>query len=242
MLPRPKEVVALSFDQAVRLLNVIISFLQVIAWPLVILVLLLFLRRPLKKFLEDIVEINFKAGPIETTAKRQQQLIVASTSLGAATEHWQEEAPGSKPPPDPEKMEQLSERIDQLMTPAATRRLANASSMWVDDRPALTSYERRALEALGIQFTIIKTTEDALERLQSKHFDVVISDMSRPPDRYAGYTLLEKMRSMGITTPLIIYASGKKPEYIAEAKRRGAFGTTNEPQELFEMVIRAVGG
>lgn len=232
----------MSFDQAVRLLNVFISFLQVIAWPLVILVLLLFLREPLKKFLENIGEINFKAGPIETSAKRQQQLIVASTSLGAATEHWQEETPGTKPPPDPEKMKQLADRIEQLMTPAVTQRLEKATALWVDDRPMLTSYERRALEALGMQFTISKTTEDALERLQSKTYDVIISDMSRPPDRYAGYTLLEKMRGMGITTPFIIYASGKKPEYIAEAKRRGAFGTTNEPQELLEMVIRAVAG
>ncbi len=104
----------------------------------------------------------------------------------------------------------------------------------------LTSYERRALEALGIQFTISKTTDDALERLQTKTYDVIISDMSRPPDKYAGYILLEKMKSMGITTPFIIYASGKKPEYVAEAKRRGAFGSTNEPQELFEMVIQAI--
>jgi hypothetical protein len=45
---------------------------------------------------------------------------------------------------------------------------------------------------------------------------------------------------MHITTPLIIYASGKKPEYIAEARRRGAFGDTNEPRELFEFVVHAL--
>jgi CheY-like chemotaxis protein len=233
-------VVALNFDQFVKIFDVVISFLQVIAWPLVILTILLILRVPLRKFLENIGEINLKAGPFETTAKRQQQLIQVSASLGAATEHWQEETPGGKSAPDPEKMQQLAARIDQLMTPEIAQRLQGASALWVDDRPKLTSYERRALEALGIQFTTSETTDDALARLQRKPYDVVVSDMSRPPDKYAGYTLLEKMQSMGIKTPLIIYASGKKPEYVIEAKRRGALGTTNEPQELLEMVVKAI--
>lgn len=232
----------MNFTQGLQVFQLIVSFVQVIIWPLVILIILIFLRTPLKKFLENIGEINLKAGPFETTAKRQQQLIEASTSLGAATEHWQKETPEGKPPPDPERLEQLANRIDQLMTPAITQRLERASALWVDDRPMLTSYERQALEALGIQFTISKTTDDALERLQKRTYNVIISDMSRPPDRYAGYTLLEKMKSMGITTPVIIYASGKKPEYVTEARRRGAVGTTNEPQELLEMVIKAVSG
>jgi CheY-like chemotaxis protein len=231
---------ALNFDQAVKIIDEIISFLQVVAWPIVILIILFILRNPLKQFLGNIGEINLKAGPFETTAKRQQQLLEASTSLGAATEHWQDEIPGGKPPPNPDKMKQIADSIDRLLTPATARRLENATALWADDRPLLTSYERRALEALGIQFTICKTTEDAVEQLQRKTFDVVISDMSRPPDRKAGYTLLEKMKGMGINTPLIIYASGKKQEYIDEAKRRGAFGTTNEPQELLEMVIKAI--
>jgi hypothetical protein len=64
--------------------------------------------------------------------------------------------------------------------------------------------------------------------------------MARPPDRHAGYTLLEKVKVMHIPTPFIIYASSKKPEYTAEARRRGAFGDTNEPQELFEFVVDAL--
>ncbi|HEX9132660.1 MAG TPA: response regulator, partial [Ktedonobacteraceae bacterium] len=94
--------------------------------------------------------------------------------------------------------------------------------------------------ALGIQFTVSKSTEDALERLQKKSFDVIITDMARPPDQHAGYTLLEKVKEMSINTPCIIYASGKKPEYIAEAWRRGAFGNTNEPEELFVFVVKAL--
>ena len=112
--------------------------------------------------------------------------------------------------------------------------------LWVDDRPMNNTYERQALEALGIQFTISKSTEDALERLKRKHYDLIISDMGRPPDERAGYTLLDKMKELQITTPFIIYAGSKRPEHVAEARNRGAYGTTNDPQELFEFVIDAL--
>ncbi len=120
------------------------------------------------------------------------------------------------------------------------RQIEGATGLWVDDRPTNNTYERQALEALDIRFTISTSTEDALEKLRYKTYDVIISDMGRPPDQRAGYTLLEKIKAMHITTPFIIYAGSRAPEHIAEARSRGAFGTTNVPQELFEMVIRAL--
>jgi CheY-like chemotaxis protein len=224
----------MDFNQWTQLFQLIASFLQILIWPLVVLIILLYLHTPLKKFLEDLIEINFKAGPIETTAKRKQ-IIEAATSLGAASEHWQDD----KQILDGEKMSQIAKVVDQLLTPKTAHQLEGASVLWVDDRPINTTYERQALEALGIQFTISKSTEDALERLKRKNYDLIISDMARPPDQQAGYTLLEKVKEMHILTPFIIYAGSKRPEHIAEARKRGAFGTTNEPQELFEFVVNA---
>src|SRR5205085_12233552 len=103
----------------------------------------------------------------------------------------------------------------------------------VSTRPQTVARLQKEVETLSFD-QVVKVLDVIIS------FDVIISDMSRPPDKYAGYTLLEKMKSMDITTPFIIYASGKKPEYVAEAKRRGAFGSTNEPQELLEMVIQAI--
>lgn len=229
----------MDFNQWTILLQIIVTFLQAIAWPFVVLLILFYLRNPLKKFLEDLIEVTFKAGPIETTAKRQQ-VMEAAASLGAATAHWQDEAQDNKRIPAAERAKDVAKLVNQLITPGASRQLEGASVLWVDDRPILTTYERQALEALGIQCTISKSTEDALERLQKKSFDVIISDMARPPDQHAGYALLEKTKEMHITTPFIIYASGKKPEYTAEARKRGAFGNTNEPQELLEFVVSAL--
>ncbi len=227
----------MDFNQWTKLLEIFISFFQAIVWPLIVLLILFYLRNPLKKFLEDLIEVTFKAGPIETTAKRKQ---VAAASLSAAMAHWQDQAPDNKQIPAAEKAKEIAQKVDQLMTPRTSRQLEGATALWVDDRPIFTTYERQGLEALGIQFTISKSTEDALEKLGRKTYDVIITDMSRPPDQHAGYTLLEKVKAMNISTPCIIYASGKKPEYIAEARKRGAFGSTNEPQELLEFVVSAL--
>ena len=230
----------MDFNQWTKLLELLISFLQVVCWPLIALIILLVVRTPLKKFLGDIVEVNLKAGPLETTAKRQQ-VIEAATLLGVATKaHQQDDAEDNEEIPGAEKVKEIAKAVNQLITPYASRQLEGSMVLWVDDKPMNNTYERKALEAIGIQFTISKSTEDALEKLKQKIYDVIISDMGRPPDQKAGYVLLEKIRGMGIKTPFIIYAGSKRPEHIAEARRRGAFGTTNDPQELFELVIIAL--
>src|SRR5207245_6927541 len=110
---------------------------------------------------------------------------------------------------DVEKTKEIARTVDQLVTPRTSRQLEGASVLWVDDRPMNNTYERQALEALGIQFTISRSTEDALERLQTKSYNLIISDMARPPDPQAGYTLLEQVKARKITTPFIIYAGSK---------------------------------
>jgi CheY-like chemotaxis protein len=229
----------MDFNEWMKLFQLVLSFLQVIIWPLSVLIILFYVRTPLKKFLEDLIEVNLKAGPIETTAKRKQ-LIEAAASLGAATAHWQNVAQDDQHIHDVEKTKDIAKAVEQLVTPRTARLLEGASVLWVDDRPMNNTYEKHALEALGIQFTISKSTEDAVERLQKKAYDLIISDMGRPPDQRAGYTLLEKVKAMGLTTPFIIYAGSKRPEHIAEARKRRAFGTTNDPQELFELVVSAL--
>lgn len=118
----------------------------------------------------------------------------------------------------------------------------DVGELWVDDRPANNTYERRSMEALGINFTISTGTEDAFEKLGVDRYDLAISDMARPPDDRAGYTLLEAMRQRGIDIPVMFYAGSGSPEHRAEARRRGAISSTNSPQELFQLVTSTLLG
>jgi CheY-like chemotaxis protein len=112
--------------------------------------------------------------------------------------------------------------------------------LWADDRPDNNRWERRALEAYGVRFELALDTDQARAALASSQFAAVISDMSRPGDRSAGYTLLDHLRSAGISVPYFIYAGSRAPEYVREARSRGAAGVTNDPDELIEMVVGAI--
>lgn len=112
--------------------------------------------------------------------------------------------------------------------------------LWVDDRPENNVHERRALEAMGVRFTLSQSTADALEHLSRTRFAAIISDMGRKEGDREGYVLLDKVRNTDIRTPFFIYAGSKSAAHTREAISRGAQGNTNNAQELFSMVTRAI--
>ena len=92
-----------------------------------------------------------------------------------------------------------------------------------------------------VTFVIATSTDDGLAQARHQTFDAIISDMGRGIDRTAGYKLLEDLRNAGIQSPYIIYAASTDPKRRAEAKRRGALDATNRPDELFQLVLAAIG-
>lgn len=112
--------------------------------------------------------------------------------------------------------------------------------LWVDDRPENNVYERQAFEAQGIEFSLALSTSEALELLKTNNFAVIISDMGRKEGPQEGYVLLEKLRAMGDKTPFMIYAASNLPEHKKMARERGAIGSTNRADELFQTVMGAV--
>ncbi|MDT7580317.1 MAG: hypothetical protein QOK35_1581 [Pseudonocardiales bacterium] len=113
--------------------------------------------------------------------------------------------------------------------------------LWVDDRPDNNLYERRAMEAVGLQFTLALSTREALGLLGERRFAAVISDMGRREGPREGYVLLDALRSTDRGTPFFIYAGSRAAAHRDEAAARGAQGTTNRPDELVDMVVAAVG-
>ena len=227
----------MNVDQWTKLVELLVSLVQAIIWPLIILLVLFPLRTSLRKLLEDkdVSDFTFKASPtggIEATYKRQQ--IEVASSLLIAEEQQNK---------DPKNLQTVATVVDQYITPQNSQKVLGKSMLWVDDNPSNNMYERQALAKLGIGVTICTSTENALQLLRSERYDVIISDMGRPPDPQAGYTLLAKIQEMKITTPYIIYAvGGNDPKHQAEALSKGAFGSASGPSRLLELVMRALTG
>lgn len=207
---------------------------QAMIWPLVILIMFLvfvfLFREPLGGFVGNLQNLRVKGGPggVEISAAA----AVGNLALAEATR----DAPTAM-------SDDLIKQIRDLTeTPRRMRRLSDAIVLWVDDRPKNNIYERAALEALGIRFVISLSTDDALAKIRKSRFDAIISDMGRPEGAHAGYDLLAKLRKSGNQSPFIIYAGSNLQEHKDLARARGAQGSTNRPQELFQLVIGAVQG
>lgn len=112
--------------------------------------------------------------------------------------------------------------------------------LWVDDRPDNNERERAALAALGVTFDLALSTEQALPMMRAGRYDLVISDMGRPGDPQAGYTLLRALRERGDATRYILYTSSCTEAQMLEARTRGALGCSTQISQLMQMAIAAL--
>ncbi len=234
----------MDIGNEIKVIEAITPCFQALLWPLALVFILIYLRTPLTKFLGNISEFTFKAGTsgLEATAKQQETKVAAEVgaALGAASVSKSEDVSEGKEVLDDEKAWEIANIVSQAVRPRMVQQFSEASVLWVDDSPSNNAYERIALEALGIHTTISTSTEDALEKLRLNKYQVLVSDMSRPPDMQAGYTLLEELKKRQINTDFIIYDVSMLPHQRTEARRKGAFGSTNNPQELFQLVTNAI--
>lgn len=225
----------MSIDDLVKLLDALTKLVSALAWPLLTAYVLVRFGPALREFFQSLGEFSVKGAGFEASAKRKQAEVAAALAAAAASR------------PDPAKPEvaaadarEAVSLVQAEVTPRMLRKASHATVLWVDDRPENNVYERHSLETLGLTFVLARSTDEALERVKSGRFSAIISDMGRPPDARAGYTLLDKLRASGDRTPFIIYAGSNAPEHRAEARKRGALGCTNRASELFEYVLQAL--
>jgi CheY-like chemotaxis protein len=120
-----------------------------------------------------------------------------------------------------------------------------AEILWVDDRPSNNRNEARMLRSFGALITFAATTEEASRALQTaaeqhQPFDLILSDISRDmpaSDPTAGLTMLPRLRNAGFQQPVIYYIGRPNADAGVPA---GAFGVTNRPDQLLQLVIDAL--
>jgi response regulator RpfG family c-di-GMP phosphodiesterase len=97
----------------------------------------------------------------------------------------------------PKELPNIAPLIEKTSLPPSRRKLRQSTVLWVDDRPDNNLYERRALEALAIHIDLANDSQEAMRKLSSKEYDLVISDMARPSGKQVGYELLKLVRDGG---------------------------------------------
>jgi CheY-like chemotaxis protein len=116
--------------------------------------------------------------------------------------------------------------------------LDGVTILWVDDQPRNNDGERAALEALGADVVSALTNDEALVKANTRPFDLVISDIGRPPGEEEGSELGLRLWASRRKIPLIHYIGRVDPGAPPPV---GSDGVTADPGELLRMVRTAVG-
>jgi CheY-like chemotaxis protein len=215
-----------STNQVITLVSAIAQLVGVVIWPAVLVFFLIRFRGALTGFLGDLGEFTFRAPGVEASGKRQE----AAAALGAAVAARVDGDKASETNADPRDVARA------LPSPRVQQRLQGARILWVDDRPSNNRFERQTLEALGIEIDTSISTEDAMKMIRRRSYDLIISDMGRPDDPQAGYTLLDELRESGNQTPYVLYTRAVTRQFQMKAREHGVNGITDMPQELIGIV------
>lgn len=94
-----------------------------------------------------------------------------------------------------------------------------------------------AFTSIGIDVVLSTTTDAAETELSKTNFDMIITDMSRPPDKEAGLSLIKYLHEHGIKVPTIIYAAFWASKHLGKEEDFGAKLITNDPSQVYATVL-----
>ncbi|MCK4793320.1 MAG: response regulator [Desulfobacteraceae bacterium] len=203
---------------AIELVRLIPSIL----WFFLVVVLLVLLYRPMR---DDLLPnlTSLKAGGVQLSFVKDS--IDAALKLAEKSPQWKVEVSSE----DKERALRRAKKHLQVFR--------NVWFLWVDDRPENNVNEQVMFGQLKVGIQTARNTDEALEILKSRHFDLVISDMARDDEATAGLKFLEKFRIADKTTPVIFYLGEFDPKKGVPAQ---AFGITNRPDELLHLTLDAL--
>jgi CheY-like chemotaxis protein len=139
----------------------------------------------------------------------------------------------------------------------ASKGFFDAAILWVDDNPAFSLNERRALASLGVTVDTARSSDEALKMVAAGNYDLVVSDFNRDEkerdycfggqDPYqianAGCHFMRQLQKLyegkrpQVPPPLIFFTSFVDPEWGTPVY---AFGATTRVDEFFHLAIDAL--
>lgn len=106
----------------------------------------------------------------------------------------------------------------------------------VEDDPDTVSYVRDGLSCAQIDLSVSENGIDGLTRIFAEKWDVIVLDRMLPG--YDGLSILEKMRSEGITTPVIFLTAMDSVFNRVDGLRHGGDDYVVKPFAVRELLAR----
>jgi CheY-like chemotaxis protein len=213
----------------------VLSALANLAWPLLVLFLIIKFSKPTYNILDSIVkrEVRIKLpNNTEVTLKQfaEQQI--------RTTEDLREQLVSLREIPSA-KGKSSHVAYEFVSAKKGTGKITKI--LWVDDYPTNNALIISYLSDLGVDVETAVSTREGLRKLSSRDFDVVISDMGRfeegKGNPYAGVDLATAVRQQDPHIPFFIYCSRKAKERgEKDALSAGANGVTASEVQFIRMI------
>jgi two-component system nitrogen regulation response regulator GlnG len=116
---------------------------------------------------------------------------------------------------------------------AATSAPGAARVLVADDEPSIRFVLRESLEGIGCSVAAAENGDEALEALLSGSFDLAFLDIRMPGP--SGLELLDRLRSAGRDTAVVIITAQNTFENAVEAMKRGALDYLVKPFAMAEV-------
>jgi CheY-like chemotaxis protein len=207
----------------------ILNALVPLAWAALAIYAFWHLRDAIKENLKRLA--NLKVAGFEVSMTAAAQAVTAAVELAAKHHKWTVNVPEE-------------DKRTALARAARERALLDgAEILWVDDRPGNNRNEWRMFRSLGSHVTAATSTEEATALIDlsrepaGRPFHVAISDMAREGSGDSGSRTLEAFERRAERLPLIFYIGTIDPDRGTPA---GAFGLTNRPDQLLNLVLDAL--
>ena len=112
---------------------------------------------------------------------------------------------------------------------------AKADILIVDDEHNTLASLSRAFRMAGHEVAVCDDAARALELALDKSFDLILSDVVMP--RRDGLSLLEDLRTRGVTTPIVMMSGQAHIEMAVRATRLGALDFLEKPISTDKLLL-----
>jgi CheY-like chemotaxis protein len=199
----------------VKIAELVLSYVKVLIWPGLVLGALAHYRRDVRELIKRTRSLDTPAGSIEFAEHARELLEEAAEDNNVAT------SPGER--------RGVLRRLEH-----AAEYLTGGRILWADDHPRGNSGLIRLFRSVGMEVETVLSTEQAMDRLRSRSYDILLTDLKRGGDAEAGNTLLRELTMTGIDIPAVVHSARVQ---IDPGVNRRAFATTNSTDEVVHYVI-----
>ena len=112
---------------------------------------------------------------------------------------------------------------------------SKAHLLLIDDDPNTLASLSRAFRLAGYEATVCDSAVRALELIRAERFDVIFSDVVMPGKD--GISLLEDVKGLGVTTPIVMISGQASVETAVRATRLGAVDFLEKPLSTEKLLV-----